>query len=241
MRKLDYNKKGLIEILVYLCVINNLVMGCWTYSNITGLKSAVQGEFQERIEANESEIARLVVSNASKDTQLTRLESTINDLELESLELEKRLCRLEGSYPFTTVYDLARIACQEYDDIDPCFVLAVARLESGFNPTATNGEAIGLMQITPRWFTARAERLGVTDYEDPYGNLLLGVDYLHEIHQQLIKDTGKNDWRYVLMVYNMGYNTATSAYQQGIITEYANTVLEYYAEYKRIESLLGVI
>ncbi len=235
-----YSDRG-IEIFVYLLLMCNLLTSCYFYSNLTDSVDKVRSDFSEQIKVEQSKIVELTVRLASKDTQLTGLQTEVDYLTEQTSYLSAQVERLENSYPVQTVYDLARLACQGYDDISPAFILAVVRLESGFNPDARNGETIGLMQINPRWHAARAERLHVTDYQDPYGSLLLGADYLHEIHQELITDTGVDDWRYVLMVYNMGYDSATQVYTSGIVTEYATTVMNYYDEYQYILDLLGTL
>lgn len=235
-----YSERG-IEIFVYLLLMCNLITSCYFYSSLADSVDKVRSDFSEQIEAEQSKIVELTVQLAGKDTQLTELQTEVDYLTEQASYLSAQVERLENSYPMQTVYDLARLACQEYDDISPAFVLAVARLESGFNPDARNGETVGLMQINPRWHAARAERLHVTNYQDPYGSLLLGADYLHEIHQELMADTGVDDFRYVLMVYNMGYTTATNVYNSGVITDYATTIMNYYDEYQYILDLLGTL
>ncbi len=235
-----YSARG-VDIVVYLLLMFNLILSSVNYVRISDQAEVTRDEFSDQIKACQSEIVKLTVQSASKDTQLTELKDQVHSLSSQAGYLEARLERVENGYPLNTVYDLARLICEDYPDVEPTLALAVARLESGFDPTADNGETVGLMQINPRWHQDRADRLGIVDYKDPYGSLLLGVDYLHEIHQQLIMDFGIDDWNYVLMIYNMGHETATNAYKSGVITEYATTVMSYYEEYKHLESLLGTL
>lgn len=230
-----------VDTVIYLLMCANLVISCFYYTNITNQFDAYKEQLTRITNANLGEIAELTIQSANRDETIKELQARINDLSTENSELRSKVERMEGSYPFTTVYDLARIACQNYDDVDPAFVLSVAYIESGLNPKATNDETLGLMQVNPKWHFDRAERLGVTDYTDPYGSILLGTDYLHEIHQDLITYQGVDDWNYVLMVYNMGYSKATSIYKQGVISEYAKSVMECYNEYQRIIIFLGDI
>lgn len=108
--------------------------------------------------------------------------------------------------------------CEGYD-VEPSLVQSIVWHESRYLPDATNGDCVGLMQISTYWHTDRAKRLGVTDFYDPYSNILLGVDYLNELLIQY------KDPILVLMLYNMKHDTAKSMYAQGHISEYASSVL----------------
>lgn len=103
--------------------------------------------------------------------------------------------------------------------IDPNLVGSIIQQESEYLPMAKNGGCLGLMQISTRWHSNRAARLGVTDFYDPYGNVLLGVDYLSELFG-IYKDPSL-----VLMLYSMDHKTAFKLYSEGKISGYAKTVL----------------
>lgn len=67
--------------------------------------------------------------------------------------------------------------------LDPALVIAVIWRESCYQADVIgdNGQAIGLMQIQPRWHQDRMDRLGVTDLTDPRNNILVGCDILSEV------------------------------------------------------------
>lgn len=67
--------------------------------------------------------------------------------------------------------------------LDPALVIAVIWRESCYQVDAVgdDGQAIGLMQIQPRWHQERIGRLGVTDLTDPRSNILVGCDILAEV------------------------------------------------------------
>ena len=67
--------------------------------------------------------------------------------------------------------------------LDPALVIAVIWRESCYQADAVGdaGQAIGLMQIQPRWHQERMDRLGVTDLADPRSNILVGCDILSEV------------------------------------------------------------
>lgn len=109
--------------------------------------------------------------------------------------------------------------CEMYT-VDPALIKSIVWHESRYKPNATNGQCIGLMQISKKWHAARAEKLGVTDLYDPYGNILVGVDYINFLSQQ------NEDPALVLMLYNMSHDTAKQIYANGNISNYAKSVLE---------------
>lgn len=94
-------------------------------------------------------------------------------------------------------------AAKHYGDIysiSPEFLEAVAYSESRYQPDASNGECIGLMQICPRWHWDRMERLGVSDEElwTVEGSMAVAADYLAELFEKY----GDADPAVILMAYN---------------------------------------
>lgn len=111
-----------------------------------------------------------------------------------------------------------------YTDLDPVRVKAIIYHESRYQPDIVNPKTgvIGLMQISPKWHTKRARNLGVTDLKDPYGNILVGCDILHEMMQGHGID-------YATSVFAGGYKYANS---------YKNGVSPYVKDIRRIEQKL---
>ena len=110
--------------------------------------------------------------------------------------------------------------------VDPYLIDSVVYHESRHIPSAKNGNCLGLMQVCTTWHTDRAERLGVKDFYDPYGNLLLGVDYISEL-----LNATDGDVELTLMLYNMNHKQAYSMRAKGEVSWYASSVL------KRVEDL----
>ena len=108
--------------------------------------------------------------------------------------------------------------CKDYN-VEPALVQSIVWHESRYDPTVSNGQCIGLMQVSKKWHGERANKLGVKDLYDPYGNILVGVDYIHELL------TKYEDPALALMMYNMSHATAKRLYNNGIISEYAKAVL----------------
>ena len=112
--------------------------------------------------------------------------------------------------------------------IDPMLIRSIIQQESEYLPAATNGDCLGLMQVSTRWHAQRAQKLGVTNFYDPYGNILIGVDYLAELF------TTYKDPELVLMLYNMDHKTAFEMYSEGQISAYAKTVLARAEVYRNV-------
>lgn len=122
--------------------------------------------------------------------------------------------------------DYIEIVCED-KHICPELVEAIIESESSWNPKAQNGDCIGLMQVSESWHRDRMERLGVTDLEDPYDNILIGVDYLSELFEQY-EDVGA-----VLMKYN-GDSCLPEYLETGEMSKYAEKILIRSAELERI-------
>jgi soluble lytic murein transglycosylase len=95
------------------------------------------------------------------------------------------LSRLELMRLAETIVEEARAS-----DLDPALVLAVIRVESGFDAFAVSpAGAYGLMQILPATGEHLAGRLGVPwvgprSLFDPVTNVKLGVAYLEELRER---------------------------------------------------------
>jgi soluble lytic murein transglycosylase-like protein len=108
--------------------------------------------------------------------------------------------------------------------IPSSLALAVAQIESAFNPTAVSSAgAQGIFQLMP----ATAAQLGVTDPFDSTQNIQGGVSYLQQLYQQF------GNWTDALAAYNWGpgnvskaiaANPSNPAYPSGV-TGYVNSVL----------------
>ena len=88
--------------------------------------------------------------------------------------------------------------------------LAVIWQETDFrNVIGDGGESAGYMQVQEKWHRDRMERLGVTDLLDPYGNFLVGLDFLAELLE-------KHELTDALTRYNSG-RTGNSQYAQSVL------------------------
>ena len=88
--------------------------------------------------------------------------------------------------------------------------LAVIWQETNFrNVIGDGGESAGYMQVQEKWHRDRMERLGVTDLLDPYGNFLVGLDFLAELLET-------HELTDALTRYNSG-RTGNSQYAQSVL------------------------
>lgn len=104
--------------------------------------------------------------------------------------------------------------------VDERLIKSVVRMESNYNPDALgdHGRSVGLMQIQPRWHKQRAADLGITDLRDPYGNLVVGIDYLSDLLELYSPELA-------LMVYNGGPTYASKMHSRGMVSRYAREVI----------------
>lgn len=104
--------------------------------------------------------------------------------------------------------------------------MAIIEHESSGQADATNGGCKGLMQINEKYHTERMKRLGVTDIYEPYGNILVGCDYLAELFEEY------EDMSVVLMKYNGTPDALARTYEN--CTEYAKNIMSRTMELERL-------
>lgn len=108
-------------------------------------------------------------------------------------------------------------------------VVSMMEVESNFNPSLTSSAGcIGLMQVSPYWQTERAESLGVYDLWDPYGNILVAVDFLEDLYYNYTNE----DIVLAVMMYNMDFSQARSMYSNGQWSPYAIKVFSIFDSLK---------
>ena len=114
--------------------------------------------------------------------------------------------------------------------ICPELVEAIIEKESSWDPTAVNGDCVGLMQVDQIIHWRRAQELNCLDLMDPYDNIRVGVSILED----LIEKYGEA--APALMFYNAGYSDKLGirAYENGVISSYASEILERAAELERL-------
>lgn len=157
-----------------------------------------------------------------------RLESEEN-VKVEEVIIEEEKLSLSEVQSFTPLDIPLGAEVQEFifgvaEDygLDGKLVMAVIGIESNYkaDEIGDSGNAYGLMQVHPSQHSDRMARLKISKEEllDPYANVVVGVDYLAECIER-----GGLEWG--LMAYNGGPTYANEMTKQGIITEYAETVI----------------
>lgn len=111
----------------------------------------------------------------------------------------------------------AAYAAAEQVGLDPLLLLAVAAVESSFNPFAESVMgAKGLMQIIPKYHRQKLEDLGGDEaLFDPQANILLGARILKEyVHRTGTLEAG-------LQFYNGAFFDASAQYARKVLAERA--------------------
>lgn len=114
-------------------------------------------------------------------------------------------------------------------NIDFHFIMAVIEHESNFRADViSKTNDYGLMQINKvnhEWLSAT---LGITDFLDPYQNVMAGTYKFYTLFKRYGNETSK-----VLMAYNMGDSGARKLWNKGIYeTNYSRSIMEQIAEWK---------
>ena len=99
-------------------------------------------------------------------------------------------------------------------------VLAVIGQETNYDADAVSedGQCLGLMQVQKDCHEDRMDRLSAVDLLDPYDNVIVGIDVLSEYIE-------RGGLRWGLMAYNGGPDYANEMTKQGVISEYAESVI----------------
>lgn len=106
--------------------------------------------------------------------------------------------------------------------LDPYLLMAMVEKESSGDPDVESPDGdIGLLQVNPKWHLDRMERMGVSDLTDPEGNIMVAADYFREL-----LNGNKQNTALALMKFNMNHARAEELIDRGIISEYAQEVME---------------
>lgn len=121
----------------------------------------------------------------------------------------------------TWISDNAYAYCEQIGsqyNICPELLMAVIETESSGQAYATNGNCIGLMQVSSKYHSSRMQKLGVCDLYAEYDNILTAADYLAELFEKY------GEVSLVLDIYN-GNSKAMYNYENGILSTYADKIL----------------
>ena len=111
--------------------------------------------------------------------------------------------------------------------ICPELVEAIIEKESSWDPSAVNGNCVGLMQVNKE---IHKELIGDRDMTDPYDNIYVGVTILEELLHKY------GEAAPALMFYNAGYsdNYGIGAYEDEKLSNYADEILKRAEELERL-------
>lgn len=146
--------------------------------------------------------------------------------QIMSQDFEKEVL-IENTYLSESTIDYCYQYGDEYD-FRPELLIAIIEAESSGNPNATNGDCLGIMQVSEKWHKDRMERLGVSSLYDESGNILVATDYLYELFMRY------GDLGMVLMTYN-GDSSAKDYWNgNGELSAYAKKIINRTEELENI-------
>lgn len=189
-----------ISLLIYIFAILFAIVLLWIYG---------PEAFASSNESNQASIV-LNSNNSFTEIPLTTCQNSSKTYFISTVKPE-----LPGEAKFRDIID--RVS-EHYPNISSEVIRAIVWHESRFQPNVHNGKCVGLMQVSTKWHANRAAKLGVTNFYDPYSNILVGVDYLDEI------TTECGDLGLALMIYN-GDSRAYDLYFSGELSNYADGIL----------------
>lgn len=143
-------------------------------------------------------------------TVMTEAETTVTEIETESTTME--MDKLYHDIPLSADIQLYTFAVCESYGINPTVIFAMMKVESQYilDAVGDDGEAIGILQVHPRWHQERADELNVSIY-DPKGNILVAIDLLSELLDKY------GDYGLAVTAYNRGTASEISAYGEKVL------------------------
>lgn len=196
------------------CFLVGLLVGCAIVSSITFANA--KEEFSE-IEAEFADVKFYGSTNGKiYSDSFSYLSGTESDFVPLNVPMDEEMQRF--------VYHLS----YGYN-IEFSFVMAVIKTESDFKSNIVSStNDYGLMQINSCNHIMLSEKLGVTDFLDPYQNIRSGIYILSNLFEKY-EDPAK-----VLMAYNMGETGAARLWEKGVHeSRYSNKILKTAAEYEK--------
>lgn len=154
-------------------------------------------------------------ADAGKPTAITITAPEIDFTPLVEAVEEARQAAEYDLYDETIPLDrdlqaVLREACEE-NGVAVCDALGVIEVESGFDPEASNGVCVGLMQTNEKYASKFKDATGYSIYT-PEGNIRGGVWYLGTLLEKY-----KGDIQAALCAYNAGHDTGARGYAKAVL------------------------
>ena len=199
---------------------------------ITLLIMSALGE-REPVKGNEEEIT--TIQKESTTSEGANIETvtveTVAVTEVTTEQVTQKVCVELYDVPLEAELQYYIIELCESAHISSALVMAIIERESDFNAleVGDDGDSLGLMQIQPKWHQWRMDKLGGSDWFNPYDNVTVGVHILTELFHKY-----GDDVYMVLMAYNGGCAYAERMSEQG---EYSNYAIEVDARSEALEHM----
>ena len=109
----------------------------------------------------------------------------------------------------------------EGTNVSPFIVIAICEHESHCNEKCIgdNGNSLGIMQIQPRWHEETLRKLNITDLLDDRQCISVGIEIIKNISEN------NEDINWILMCYNGGPEYANNKSKEGIVSDYAQSII----------------
>ena len=167
--------------------------------------------YQYTDESGVIHFSNVSVGTAKKYKKIKSADATVPATAAASRPASHSPASLTSSNKPSAYADIINTACDRHG-IDPSLVLALVKVESGFNPDALSRKgAMGLMQLMPQ----TAVDMNVRDTFNPYENIDGGVKYL-----RYLIDRYEGNLSLALAAYNSG---ETAVKKWGTIPPYRET------------------
>lgn len=174
-----------------------------------------------------NEPPRTIETSHSTSTDAV-IEDTVGVKETEPPVTEKEPVIVYWDIPLSEdLQDYIRTLCADYS-VPEELILAMIEVESSFRPSVVSSTGdYGYMQINECNHEWLKDELGVTDFLDPYQNILCGVYILSGHLEKTDGDIAK-----ALMRYNNGPTGAYRLWQKGVFeTSYTKKIMTAYESY----------
>lgn len=184
------------------------------------------------INTNKQIKAKEVISTHTQSKATTEENRALQDEEKVTEEMAKAESNTIGDFYFnvpleSSVQNYIFELCEK-EGIELTLIFAMIQNESNFNANIiSRTNDYGLMQINKINHQWLSETYNITDFLDPYQNILCGVKIISKYVHKYDGDLNR-----ALMAYNLGETGAKRAWQNGIYsTAYSQRILEYKKHY----------
>ena len=143
-------------------------------------------------------------------------------------------CKAAGGTMPTIMQVYTYIICKQAGvDYEMVFALIEKKSMCRWDAYVESGASVGLMQVSEKWHEERMKKLRISNLQNPFNNVRVGVDYLKEIQESIrgsVPDQDLTLW--TIAIYNHGRSGAKAHYADGEAMEIVERMNQLKAEKK---------